>query len=163
MDVLIAAIGRVKGADARSPEAQLIDRYVKRADGLARSVGLRGVRVEDRAESRAKSVEARKREEGETLRSFSRDAFRVALDERGGDRTSEGWVDLVRDARDGGAQNLVFLLGGPDGHDQAVLREADVTLSLGRATWPHLLARALVAEQVYRALTILAGHPYHRA
>ncbi len=162
MDVLIAAIGRVKGGDARSPEAQLVSRYLGRADGLARSVGLRGVRIEDRAESRAGTVPARKSEEAETLLDLSRGAFRVALDERGRDRTSQGWADLVRDSRDGGAQGLTFLLGGPDGHGEALLAGADVTISLGRATWPHLLARALVAEQVYRALTILAGHPYHR-
>ena len=163
MEVLIAGIGRLKGGDARSPEAQLITRYAGRAGGMARSVGLKGVRIEDRPESRASTIAQRRTEEAETLRQLSQGGHRVALDENGRDRTSAEWAELIAQTRDAGAPSLAFLLGGPDGHDPGFLAECDVRLSLGRATWPHLLARALVTEQVYRALTILAGHPYHRA
>lgn len=162
MDVLVLAIGRVKGADARSPEARLIERYVGRADAMARSVGLRGVSLTDRVESRASEPSVRKAEEARALDDLAGEAVRVVLDERGEDLTSPDWASLIAARRDGGARRLAFMLGGPDGHDPGLRARADVVLSLGRATWPHLLARAMTTEQIYRALTILAGHPYHR-
>jgi 23S rRNA (pseudouridine1915-N3)-methyltransferase len=86
----------------------------------------------------------------------------VALDERGRDLTSRDLADQIAAWRRDGQRDLAFLVGGPDGLDDAVLARADLTLALGRMTWPHRLVPALLAEQLYRASTILTGHPYHR-
>jgi 23S rRNA (pseudouridine1915-N3)-methyltransferase len=87
----------------------------------------------------------------------------VALDERGKALASEAFARRIAGWRDGGAQDLAFLIGGADGHAPAVRERADFLLSLGPMTWPHLMVRAMLAEQLYRAQQILAGHPYHRA
>lgn len=166
MDIAILAIGRAKagrGKTGKAPEAELCARYLTRAQGLARAAGCRSVSMDDRPESRHADTGRRRDEEAAHLLAFSEGGVRVALDETGRDLASREWADLLARHRDDGAVRLSFLLGGPDGHGDALLSEADATIRLGRATWPHLLARALVAEQVYRALTMLTGHPYHRA
>ena len=86
----------------------------------------------------------------------------VALDERGAMWSSQEFARNLRDWRDCGTAELVFAIGGPDGLDGSVLNRSAATLSLGRMTWPHLLVRGLLLEQLYRAQQILAGHPYHR-
>lgn len=86
----------------------------------------------------------------------------VILDERGKDLSSEELAIVLGRWRDEGVREARFLIGAADGHDEATRREADLVLSFGRATWPHLIARAMLAEQLYRATSILAGHPYHR-
>ena len=86
----------------------------------------------------------------------------VALDERGRDLGSVEFADKMRGWRDGGTTDLAFLIGGADGHGDAVRERADLLLCLGRMTWPHMLVRALLAEQLWRAHSILTGHPYHR-
>jgi len=87
----------------------------------------------------------------------------VALDERGRDLDSPGFARLLGRWRDEGRADAAFLIGGADGHDDSVRNRADLLLSFGRLTWPHMLARTMLAEQIYRAQTILSGHPYHRA
>ena len=87
----------------------------------------------------------------------------VALDEKGRDLTSEKLAGILGDWRDGGIREARFLIGAADGHSEQQRDEADLLLAFGSATWPHLLARAMLAEQLYRATSILAGHPYHRA
>jgi 23S rRNA (pseudouridine1915-N3)-methyltransferase len=89
-------------------------------------------------------------------------ALLVALDERGNELDSAGFAEILGRWRDGGARDVAFLIGGADGHGQRVRERADLTLALGRMTWPHELVRVLLAEQLYRASAILAGHPYHR-
>ncbi|MEE8272998.1 MAG: 23S rRNA (pseudouridine(1915)-N(3))-methyltransferase RlmH, partial [Alphaproteobacteria bacterium] len=86
----------------------------------------------------------------------------VALDEAGRDLSSGEFAVRLAGWRDGGVRDVAFLIGGADGHGEAVRGRADLTLAFGRATWPHLMVRAMLAEQVYRAQTILDGHPYHR-
>lgn len=86
----------------------------------------------------------------------------VVLDERGADLTSRDLAVRLGRWRDEGNAAVAFLVGGADGHGEAVRRRADLRLALGRLTWPHLLVRAMLVEQIYRATTILAGHPYHR-
>jgi 23S rRNA (pseudouridine1915-N3)-methyltransferase len=87
----------------------------------------------------------------------------VVLEPTGKSLTSEAFAAFLRDTRDGGAKTCLFLIGGPDGHGESVLTTASLKLSLGALTLPHGLARVVLVEQLYRAATILSGHPYHRA
>lgn len=87
----------------------------------------------------------------------------VVLDERGRDLASADLATLLARWRDDGAREVRFLIGAADGHDESTRKSADLLLGFGRATWPHMLVRAMLAEQLYRALSILDGHPYHRA
>ena len=112
-----------------------------------------GVRPERQVEAEAE----------ELLAAVPPGAALVALDERGRDLTSEALADQLGRWRDEGARAAAFLIGGPDGLGAAARERASLVLSLGRMTWPHMLVRAMLAEQLYRATTILAGHPYHRA
>jgi 23S rRNA (pseudouridine1915-N3)-methyltransferase len=114
-------------------------------------------------ESRARRPEDRKRDEGERLAAAAGQAAILALDEEGSVLSSQDFALRLGQWRDGGTQALAAMIGGPDGLDPALRRKAVLTLSLGRMTWPHQIARILLAEQLYRAATILAGHPYHRA
>lgn len=105
----------------------------------------------------------RQDEEAQLLLSpFTDHAFLIALDERGTEMTSAAFADLMQRIQTDGYKALGFLIGGADGHHPMVHKRADVLISFGRMTWPHMLVRALVAEQLYRAESILAGHPYHR-
>jgi 23S rRNA (pseudouridine1915-N3)-methyltransferase len=137
LQLTIIARGRI-GA---SPEAELVDRYVKRMRGRLRVIEI-----------------------GDTA-SWPRldDGRTVVLDETGADLTSEALADRIGKWRDDGCRELRFLIGAADGHDAATRASADLLLGFGHATWPHMLVRAMLAEQLYRASTILAGHPYHRA
>ncbi len=87
----------------------------------------------------------------------------VVLDETGQDLASAALAEVLRGWQDGGTRAVRFLIGAADGHDAATRAGADLLLGFGRATWPHMLVRAMLAEQLYRATTIMAGHPYHRA
>jgi 23S rRNA (pseudouridine1915-N3)-methyltransferase len=159
MRILLAAIGRLKDAG----EKDLFARYAERLDGIGRGVAFGPLRVVELPESRAASAEARKADEAQRLLEASAGAdVRVALDARGKLMTSENFAAWLRNRRDGGVGALAFLLGGPDGHGPDVLATTALTLSLGPLTLPHGLARVVVVEQLYRAATMLAGHPYHR-
>ena len=105
----------------------------------------------------------RRREEGARLSQPEPNAALVLLDERGKSLPSETFASRIAGFRDGGRRTLRFAIGGPDGHDPALHASADLLLSFGAATWPHQMARIMLAEQLYRAATILSGHPYHRA
>lgn len=159
MRLVIAAIGRLK-ADG---ERELVARYAERIDGLGRAHALAPLTIIEIAESRAKSAPERKAEEAAALlKAAGERAFIVALDERGKSMTSRAFAELLRRERDAGTSTLAFAIGGPDGHGDALLGHAQSKLSLSAMTLPHALARAMLAEQIYRAVTILAGHPYHR-
>jgi 23S rRNA (pseudouridine1915-N3)-methyltransferase len=159
MRLMIAAIGRLK-ADG---ERELVARYAERIDGLGRAHALGPLKIVEIAESRAQGAAERKAEEAAALLKAAGERGKlVALDERGKPMTSRAFAELIRRERDSGSPDLTFLIGGPDGHGEAVLAQASVKLSLSAMTLPHALARALLAEQIYRAVTILAGHPYHR-
>lgn len=156
MRVHVAAVGRIR-ADA--PERALIDDYVQRFDRTARPLGL-GPLHEHQVEPRRGTGPL---PEGEALvRALPHGAMLVALDERGRMLSSPDLAARLAALRDTGTQDLAFLIGGADGLDPALRDRADLTLSFGPMVWPHMLARVMLAEQLYRAATILAGTPYHR-
>ncbi len=160
MRVIIAAVGRLK----QGPEQALFEHYWQRLDAAGRSVALSPLRLEELAEGRAAAVAARKADEAQRLlRAVSQADARVALDQHGKAMTSETLAAWIKARRDAGAKAMAFLIGGPDGHGADVPAASNLTLSLGALTLPHALARIVLAEQLYRAATIIAGHPYHRA
>jgi 23S rRNA (pseudouridine1915-N3)-methyltransferase len=157
MRLIVAAIGRARAA----PEQELFDDYARR---LVRQ-GPAGLTLELReAEERRKlSVEARRAAEAELLAAqIPKGARIVALDGNGKSLSSEDFSKQLARWRDDGMADVAFLIGGADGLDPALLKGARFTLSLGTMTWPHLLVRAMLAEQIYRAQSIQLGHPYHR-
>jgi 23S rRNA (pseudouridine1915-N3)-methyltransferase len=155
MRIAIFAIGRL----GRDPAAALAKDYAERATAAGRSLGLGPVEIVE--------VEARKPgkpAEAEALRAalVSDPAYLIACDERGKAHPSRAFAERIGALRDSGERRVAFLIGGADGLDPALVAEARETLAFGAQTWPHALARAMLAEQVYRAATILAGSPYHR-
>jgi 23S rRNA (pseudouridine1915-N3)-methyltransferase len=157
--VTIAAVGRMKSG----PERDLLDRYVDRTAKQGRSLGVTRVEVREIAESRAGRAEDRKAEEAAGLVAGLVDGTSVVvLDEHGQTMGSEAFAAFVGARIDVG-RDLAVLIGGADGHGDAVKARAELVLAFGAMTWPHQIVRILAAEQLYRATTILAGHPYHRA
>lgn len=145
------------------PERDLVARYLDRARGVGKNLSLAGFVVSEHPESRASSADARKKEEARNILGALEDkSILVALDERGKTRSSEAFANAIRDWRDAGRAELVLVIGGADGLDKSVRERADLTLSFSPMTWPHQIVRILVAEQLYRATTILSAHPYHR-
>ncbi|WP_306120573.1 MULTISPECIES: 23S rRNA (pseudouridine(1915)-N(3))-methyltransferase RlmH [unclassified Roseitalea] len=160
MRLTLFAVGRMKAG----PERELADRYVDRLAKLGPKAGLIWDGIHEIAESRARSPGARKADESAHCMALA-DApgtALIALDETGKSQSSRAFADALAEMRDIGVKRTVFAIGGPDGHNPALLARADRVLCLGAMTWPHQLARALLAEQLYRAASILAGHPYHR-
>ncbi len=159
MRLIVAAVGRLKDA-----ERELCERYQKRFDATGRALGLGPLSICELSESRAASAVERKAEEAARLLKAAAPATaRVILDEGGKALASEAFAKWLAQTRDGGCKGLAFLIGGPDGHGPEVAAGAALKLSLGAMTLPHGLARAVLVEQLYRATTILSGHPYHRA
>jgi 23S rRNA (pseudouridine1915-N3)-methyltransferase len=159
MRLTIAAIGRLKD----DGERDLIARYMKRMSS-GRAVGLAPVTIEELAESRASDAGARQEDEAARLLDLTTDFdFRIVLDERGRTMSSAEFAHYLAARRDDGVKAASILLGGPDGHAAGLRSSAGLTLSLGPMTLPHGLARVVLVEQIYRAITILSCHPYHRA
>jgi len=131
--------------------------YVDRAGAAGRGLGLGPVEVVE-VESRKPGKAA----EAEALRPHLADAHVIACDEHGPARPSRAFAEEIATLRDRGVRRLVFLIGGADGLDAELLARANGKLAFGPQTWPHALARVMLSEQVYRAVTILAGSPYHR-
>jgi 23S rRNA (pseudouridine1915-N3)-methyltransferase len=156
----LLAIGRMKAG----PEADLFADYKKRFDSAAPHLGLAALEVKELELNKRLEGEERKRLEGELLLGeIPPGALVVALDERGKTLTSKGFSTLVAEKRDEGLPQLVFIIGGADGLSGAVRARADKLLSFSPMTWPHMLVRVMVMEQLYRSASILAGHPYHKA
>lgn len=159
MRLSVIAVGRLKAG----PESDLASDYVKRAQGLGRTAGIKKIAVIEFAESRAATAALRKADEARLVAgAVSSESYAVALDERGKALSSEDFAALLRQHIDGGTAEMAFLIGGPDGHDESTLRQVKRKLSLGPMTWPHRLVRVMLAEQIYRAVTIMVNHPYHR-
>ncbi|QAY94769.1 23S rRNA (pseudouridine(1915)-N(3))-methyltransferase RlmH [Methylovirgula ligni] len=159
MRLLLISVGRAKPG----PERDLVARYLLRAAAIGRSIGIQPIELREIDESRARRTQDRKLEEAKTIRAaLGTDAHVIACDETGKAITSTDFATQLGTARDNGAATLGLVLGGPDGLDPAFRAEARLVLAFGAMTWPHQLARALAAEQIYRATTILSGHPYHR-
>jgi 23S rRNA (pseudouridine1915-N3)-methyltransferase len=152
MRITLAAVGRAKAGPAR-------DLYEFYAARLSWRLTLKEVE-----ERRTLKPAALKASEGERLiAAVPKGARLIALDEAGRSLTSAAFAELVGRWRDEGLQDLAIVIGGAEGLSAAVGERADLVLALGPMTWPHLLVRALVVEQLYRTQTILSGHPYHRA
>lgn len=160
MKVSVHAVGRMKAG----PEKELADRYFERFSKSGPALGLEFAGVAETAESRAQSASERKRDEADRLRSqLSAGSALLLLDERGKNLSSEALSDWIAVLRDSGRRGLVIAIGGPDGHDATLRETADLVISFGAQTWPYQIVRIMLAEQLYRTATILAGHPYHRA
>ena len=159
MRLSVHAVGRMKAG----PERELAERYFGRFARAGPAIGLEFSGVAEIAESRARDTDARRREEAAALAAHRADAALFLLDERGKNPSSEDLAARIARLRDGGRRHLVFAIGGPDGHDAASREAADLVVSFGAQTWPHQLVRVMLAEQLYRAATILSGHPYHRS
>ncbi len=158
MRISIAAIGRMK----TGPERELVARYLERAQGAGKPLALTGFDVFELSESRAGSAAARKSEEAKAIRAALPDGLVVALDERGKSLTSESFANQLGRWRDDGRAAIGFVIGGADGIDPDLVKAADLSISFSPMVWPHQLVRIMLAEQLYRATTILSGHPYHR-
>jgi len=157
--VTIAAVGKLRA----SPEQELCDLYCERARALAPKLGISKIEIVAIDTSRAASVETRMEEEAAKLGTkIPAGAHRIALDEAGRGMASEAFAKHLAKLRDSGVHDVVFFIGGPDGLASSLRAGANERLALGAQTWPHLLVRAMLAEQIYRACAILSGHPYHR-
>lgn len=160
MRIGIVAVGRLKAG----PEKDLVSRYLDRFAKAGPASGLDFSRVTELVESRASNAATRKREEAvQIAKALPDNALVVALDERGKSWNSEEFAAFVGDHKDRGRRDMVLIIGGADGLDPDLRDRADLTLNLGKMTWPHQVVRILLAEQLYRAVTILSGHPYHRS
>jgi 23S rRNA (pseudouridine1915-N3)-methyltransferase len=160
MRIVVAAVGRLK----QGPERDLAERYRKRAADAGRAIGLRGVEIVEIKESRAQEVEKRQIEESIALANVLADGgVAVALDERGENLNSVAFSGLLKRWRDEGRPGTTFMIGGADGMAANLRDQAALRLSFGSATWPHQLVRIMLLEQIYRAVTLLSGHPYHRS
>jgi len=159
MRIVIAAVGRLK----QGPERDLAERYRKRAADAGRSVGLQAFDVVEIRESRADQAERRMLEESIAIANVIPDrAVSVILDERGESLSSAALAGRLQGWRTETRPAAVFIIGGADGLAPSLRERANLAIAFGAATWPHQLARIMLLEQLYRAVTILSGHPYHR-
>lgn len=160
MRLLIAAVGKLKDDEERG----IVSRYNKRLDQIGKTLGIGPLTIVELPECRLPDAEARKSDEANRLlKSCHTATFKIALDAAGQQLTSEQFASVIRKTLAGGCKSSAFLIGGPDGHGSKALKACDLVISLGPLTLPHGLARVVLVEQLYRAATLLAGHPYHRA
>lgn len=153
MKISIVAISRL----GRGPEAELVATYVDRASAAGRALALGPVEMVE-VESRRPGKAA----EAEALAPHLKDAHVIACDEHGTALASRAFAAELARLRDDGVRRIAFVIGGADGLDAQILNTSARKLAFGPQTWPHALARVMLAEQIYRAVTILAGGPYHR-
>ena len=153
MRLTFLVVGKMKSG----PERDLVDEYLKRARPVARGLGFRGI---EEIEVASGGLDA---EAGRILEKIPVGARILRLDEFGPTMGSADFADKLASLRDQGIPDLVFLIGGAEGYGDAVRQAASDTLAFGPQTWPHRFVRAMLAEQVYRAMSILAGTPYHKA
>ncbi len=155
MRIHICAVGRLRAG----PERDLIDDYLTRFDRTGRALGLGPANVIEVEDKKGGGMTA---EAALLERAIPAGAAICAMDERGKVMTSPAFADQIGGLRDQGRGDLAFIIGGADGIDPALRAKADFALSFGKMVWPHMLARAMLTEQLYRAASILAGSPYHR-
>lgn len=160
MKIVVHAVGRMKAG----PEKDLAGRYFDRFAKAGPAVGIEFSGVAELAEGRSRDADERRADEAARILSrIEPGSALVILDERGRNAGSEDFATQLAAWRDGGRKAVAIAIGGPDGHGQALRAQAQLVLSFGAMTWPHQLVRVMLAEQLYRAATILSGHPYHRA
>ncbi|MBR9840887.1 MAG: 23S rRNA (pseudouridine(1915)-N(3))-methyltransferase RlmH [Rhodobacteraceae bacterium] len=156
MRVHLCVVGRLRAG----PERELVDDYLKRFDRTGRALGLGPARIVEVDDRKGGGMAA----EADLLRRALPSGARLCiLDERGRLMTSPDFAAELGRVRDNGTQDLAFVIGGADGIDPVLRAEADMALSFGQMVWPHMLVRVMLAEQLYRAASILSGSPYHRA
>ena len=155
MRLTIAAIGRLKSG----PELELITDYSKRIAASGRPLALGPLEIHEIDERKTRERDS---QSAKLLERVSSGTFTVAVDERGKAMTSPEFAKLIERVRDQGADEMAFLIGGADGHTKDLRARSDQLLSFGQMVWPHMLARVMLTEQLYRAVSILAGSPYHR-
>jgi 23S rRNA (pseudouridine1915-N3)-methyltransferase len=159
MKIEIAAIGLLKSG----PEKVLAADYEQRIQGGGRGAGISGFQVQEWAESRAATADLRKAEEAKRLwSSVAEGGVAFVLDERGKALSSPEFAKAIEQQAELGCRSLHFLIGGPDGHAAESRARAAKTLSFGPLTFPHRLLRVMLLEQIYRSVTIIVNHPYHR-
>jgi len=160
MRLLVIAVGRLK----QGPERELAERYRERFDDIGRKLGFRGLEVVELPESRSRDAATRMTEEAAAISAaIPPKSAIVTLDERGDNIDSGKFASHLGRWRDDQVANTIFVIGGADGLSPELRRMAQLRMAFGAATWPHQMVRFMLLEQVYRAATILAGHPYHRA
>jgi 23S rRNA (pseudouridine1915-N3)-methyltransferase len=159
MRLTVAAIGRFRGG----PETELIGDYAARIRAAGRPLGFLHFEIREmEAPKGLAGAKRRTRESALLEQSGNAAAKRIVLDENGKNLASEAFADQLRKWRDESAGEIMFMIGGADGHDRSLVEKADLALAFGKATFPHMLVRVMLVEQIYRAMTILSGHPYHR-
>lgn len=151
MKLTLAAVGKAR----RDVHADLFQHYRAR---LSWPLELKEIDIR----RKLPPAQLQEEEAAQLLAHLPEDSIAVVLDERGKTLSSAEFAEKIGSWRDDGVREIVFLIGGADGHHEICRKRADLLLSLGRATWPHMLVRGMLAEQLYRAQQILAGHPYHR-
>ena len=156
MRLHICAVGRLRAG----PERDLLADYIQRADRTGRPLGLGPITEHEVEDKKGGGMAS---EADLLVRVIPTGAMIVALDERGTVMSSPEFAALLAKWRDGGLQDLAFIIGGADGLAPALRDRAEQAISFGKMVWPHMLVRVMLAEQLYRATTILAGGPYHRA
>jgi len=160
MRILVIAVGRLK----QGPERELAERYRKRFDDIGRRLGFRSLDIHEIAAGRARDAARRIEAEAEAIiASIPEQSVLVTLDEHGDNIDSVGLSRYLGRFRDQSVANTVFVIGGADGLSPDLRRREKLGIAFGAATWPHQLVRVMLLEQLYRAATILAGHPYHHA
>lgn len=160
MRISLHTVGKLKSG----PESELTKRYLDRFKKSGSGIGLELAKVIEISESRAANSKERKADEAAQLdKALPNNAKLILLDEGGDNITSEKFSSMLANLRDNGERDIVFAIGGADGHDISSKEKAFKSLSFGKMTWPHQMARFMLAEQLYRTVTILSGHPYHRS
>jgi 23S rRNA (pseudouridine1915-N3)-methyltransferase len=160
MRLVIIAVGRLK----QGPERELVERYRKRFDDIGRKLGFRGLDIHEIPESRARDAATRIANEAAAISAaIPENSVLVTLDERGENIGSQALALRLGRWRDQSVQSTVFVIGGADGLSPELTAKEKSRIAFGAATWPHQMVRVMLLEQLYRAATILSGHPYHRA
>jgi 23S rRNA (pseudouridine1915-N3)-methyltransferase len=155
----VLCVGRLKAG----PERQLLTRYSERIGPAGRSVGLGAIDLREIDEGRARRPDDRRIDEALRIAALLAEGSTLwVLDDKGANLTSEEFARDIAKLRDDGVSGLAFAIGGPDGLDESLRERANRIIALGAMTLPHQLVRVLLLEQIYRATTILSGHPYHR-
>jgi 23S rRNA (pseudouridine1915-N3)-methyltransferase len=159
MRIMVAAVGRLK----QGPERELTERYRKRASEAGRRAGISGLDIVEIRESRARDPARRILEESIAIANIiPEDGVMVVLDERGESLSSALFAGRLQGWRAQGASGIAFVIGGHDGLAPTLRDKSSLAFAFGTATWPHQLVRIMLLEQLYRAVTMLTGHPYHR-
>ncbi len=160
MEISIIAVGKMKNG----PERELFSRYSDRAVKSGRQLGLTGFSVLELAESQKKTASERKTQEANAIRNaLPKGAIFVVLDENGKSLGSKDFSNYISKWRDEAVSHLYFIIGGADGLEYSLIKQANFSLGFSAMTWPHQLVRIMLAEQLYRTITILRSHPYHRS